>query len=264
MTPFDAIFLGLLQGVTEFLPVSSSGHLVIAQHLMKGFKQPGVLFDVMLHVGTLGAVLIYFRRDIYSIAGSFFHKASSRDKKSRRLALLIIIGTFPTALIALSFKDIFEQLFTSVSIAGVMLIITGCLLFATEWIKDPARKEGDLTIIDAVIIGIAQGIAIIPGISRSGSTIATGIFRKIDSVVAARFSFLLSIPAVLGAIFLEAKKFNQLATQDIGVYILGMLTAGLSGLLAITFLMKIIAKGRLKFFSYYCFALGGIVLLFLA
>lgn len=260
MTPFEAIFLGLLQGATEFLPISSSGHLVIAQHLIKGFNQPGVLFDVMLHVGTLGAVLIYFRKEVSLLIGSFFSRTTSQARKNRRLALLILIGTLPTAFIAISFKDTFERLFTSLFLVGAMLIVTGLLLFFSSWIKNPDKKEEDITIIDAILIGVVQGIAIIPGISRSGSTISAGIFKNIDPVVAARFSFLLSIPAILGAIFVEAKEFNQLTTNDIGIYILGTLTASLSGFVFITLLMGMIAKGRFKLFSYYCWALGGIVI----
>jgi undecaprenyl-diphosphatase len=263
LTPFEAILLGLLQGITEFLPISSSGHLVIAQHFIEGFDQPGVLFDVMLHFGTLVAVVVYFWKEVSAILGCLSFRATTDNSDSRKLILLIIAGTLPTVVIALSFKDIFEKLFTSLPTVGFMLIVTGTLLYLTKSIKNPSRGEKHLSVIDAVIIGFVQGIAIIPGISRSGSTIAAGIFRGIDPVVAARFSFLLSIPAILGATILEARGFNELTLSGMGTYMLGAFVAGVSGFLAIAALMKILMNGHLRLFSYYCWIVGGVILFFL-
>jgi len=263
VTPFEAILLGLLQGITEFLPISSSGHLVIAQHFIEGFDQPGVLFDVILHFGTLVAVVVYFRKEISAVINCLTFKATPEDSESKKLVLLIIAGTLPTVIIALAFKDIFEKLFTSLTTVGLMLIVTGTLLYFTKSIKTPDREEKDLGVIDAVIIGFVQGMAIIPGISRSGSTIAAGIFRGINPVVAARFSFLLSIPAILGAIILELRGFNELSLTSVGTYFLGAFVAGISGFMAIAALMKILMTGHLRLFSYYCWIVGGAVLFFL-
>lgn len=263
MSPFEAILLGLVQGITEFLPISSSGHLVIAQHFIEGFEQPGVLFDVMLHFGTLIAVVVYFRKDISAIISCLTFKATPENKESKKLSLLIIAGTIPTVIIALSFKDIFEKLFTSLPTVGLMLIVTGTFLYFTKSIKNPDREEKDFGVIDAVIIGFVQGMAIIPGISRSGSTIAAGIFRGINPVAAARFSFLLSIPAIIGAVILQARGFNELSLAGVGTYFLGAFVAGISGYLSIAALMKILMTGHLRFFSYYCWVVGGAVLFFL-
>lgn len=257
MSVFDAILLGIIQGLTEFLPVSSSGHLVIAQHMIKDFKQPGVLFDVMLHFGTLGAVIVYFWRDIIGILKSVINNRG----EERNLFWLIIAGTIPTGIIAILFKDTFEELFKSASAAASMLIITGVLLFISDCIKNPFRKAMNLW--DAIIIGVVQGIAIIPGISRSGSTISAGIFRKVDGETAGRFSFLLSIPAILGAVVLEAKNFSEVDRAEILPYIIGTIVAAIFGFLTIGLLMRIIRRRRLSYFAYYCWAVGLLSLLFL-
>ena len=257
MSLFDAILLGIIQGLTEFLPVSSSGHLVIAQHLIKDFRQPGVLFDVMLHFGTLGAVIVYFWRDINGILKSVIN---NRGEK-RNLFWLIIAGTIPTGIIAILFKDTFESLFKSATAASSMLLVTGVLLFISDRVKNPFRK--DMNLWDAILIGIVQGIAIIPGISRSGSTISTGIFRKIDGETAGRFSFLLSMPAILGAVVLEAKNFSEVDRAEILPYIIGTMVAALFGFLTIGFLMRIIRRRNLSYFAYYCWAVGLLSLLFL-
>lgn len=265
MSIWGGILLGIIQGLTEFLPVSSSGHLVIAQSLIKGFHQQGVLFDVMLHFGTLLAVLFFFRKDIYDILTSLLPKQWITNHGNydetfiadrRKIALLIIAGTVFTGLIGISFEDQVHRLFESVDVAAYMLLVTGCLLFLADRIKDTARGESDMNITDAIIIGIVQGMALIPGISRSGSTIAFGMFRKINGETAARFSFLLSIPAILGATILELGYIQSVSSEDLIVYAAGMITAALTGFVALKLLFFVIRKRRLGIFAYYCWLLG--------
>jgi len=252
-----AILLGLIQGVTEFLPVSSSGHLALAQHFLPGFSQPGLLFDVILHLGTMVAVVIVFRADLARLFSAPFNKSAS-GAGDRRLLLLLIAGSVPTAIIGLAFKDVVEGLFTNVSLIALMLIVTGTLLFLAERFRRPGRKEAALTFGDAIVTGIAQGVAIIPGISRSGSTIATLLFKGVDGETAARFSFLLALPAVGGAALLSLKDLEALPLGELPVYLAGAVVAMLAGLLSIRFLLQIIRRQRLIYFALYCWAVGGV------
>lgn len=249
----DAVILGAVQGVTEFLPVSSSGHLVIAQHLIKEFEQPGVLFDVILHFGTLFAIVIYFYRDIVTMLRDLFR---SNEHYSNKAAILIIAGSFPTGIIGVLFQDVFEEMFHSVRSVAVMLIITGSILFLTRLVKGNNRKK--LNILDAILIGITQGIAIIPGISRSGITISTGIFRGIDAETVGRFSFLLSIPAIMGAVVLQSRHISSLDINSLPPYLTGAFTAFLTGLLSIRLLMTVLKSGCLSRFAFYCWGVGSI------
>lgn len=257
MSIIDALIMGLVQGLTEFLPVSSSGHLVIAKHLLGGVKEPGILFEVLLHFGTLLAVLLYFRQDILSLFRAFLpsgHVSEEERADSKTLALMVIAGTLPTVVIALLFKDLFEALFTSVRIVSIMLLVTGLLLFMSDRIRLTPRKK--VGIKDALIVGTVQGMAIIPGISRSGSTIATGLFRGIKGESAATFSFLLSIPAILGAVVLNMKDIGALESVAVLPYSVGVATAAISGFFSIKLLMKVVAGRNLKFFAFYCWAVG--------
>ena len=262
---WEGILLGIIQGLTEFLPVSSSGHLVMVQSLIKGFRQPGVLFDVMLHLGTLLAVLFFLRREILDIlmslipAGWFrnFRKDcdSVQTRTRRKMALYIITGTVFTGAIGLSFEEQIHLLFTSTTTVSFMLLITGVLLFMSDRFHG-SRVEKDMNIIDSVVIGIVQGISLIPGISRSGSTIAFGIFRGLDGQTAARFSFLLSIPAILGATVLQAKYIGMVPLDDMLVYLAGMFVAAVTGFLTLRLLFFVIRKQKLSIFAYYCWILG--------
>lgn len=264
MSEIEALLLGILQGLTEFLPVSSSGHLVIAQHYMPHFKQPGVLFDALLHLGTTMAVIIYFWKDIKTLLSAFIpgRQGNNPVRIHRKIVGLIGVGTVLTGLIGVTFEDYFIRLFSSVTAASFMLLVTGCLLLAVSFIRESKRCEADLNIMDAIYIGVAQGVAIIPGISRSGATISTGIFRGIDGVVAAKFSFLLSVPAILGAVFIEWRHISLIESNEITPYVLGTLSAFVTGLLAIRFLLGIIKKNRFHIFAYYCFLVGGLSLAF--
>jgi len=262
---WEGALLGVIQGLTEFLPVSSSGHLVIVQSFIKEFQQPGVLFDVMLHFGTLLAVLVFLRREILDILISLIPVGwlrnserghdSMRAHAGRKMALYIITGTVFTGIIGLSFEERIHHLFTSATTVSFMLLITGVLLFMSDRFQG-GRVEKDMNIIDSVVIGIVQGISLIPGISRSGSTIAFGIFRGLDGEAAARFSFLLSIPAILGAVVLESKYIGTIPLDDIVVYLTGMVAAAVTGFLTLRLLLFIIRKRRLSIFAYYCWILG--------
>ena len=257
MSIVDALIMGLVQGLTEFLPVSSSGHLVIAKHLLGGVKDTGILFEVLLHFGTLLAVLFYFRQDILSLLRAFLPSSDVSDearRDSRKLAYMVIAGTIPTVVIALLFKDLFESLFTSVRVVSIMLLVTGLLLFLSDKMKITSGKK--IGAKDAIIIGTVQGLAIIPGISRSGSTIATGLFRGIKGEDAATFSFLLAIPAILGAVVLHVKDISVMESVDVLPYFVGVATAAISGFLSIKLLMKVVAGRNLKFFAFYCWIVG--------
>ena len=244
------ILLGLIQGFTEFLPVSSSGHLVIFQSLLN--LPHSIAFDVVVHLATGLAVVFYFWRDIIDL---FFNK--------RKMLLFLAVGTIFTGIIGLSFKDFFESLFTSLTVVGGFLVLTGVLILLSEWIGKGKRKLEDMNVWDAIIIGIAQGCAIAPGLSRSGTTISASLSRNLDRNLAARFSFLLSVPAIMGAGLLEAKDILEAGTTGIGAapLILGFLAAFISGLLAIKIFMHIIERTSIRVFAYYSFVIGSIIVI---
>ena len=260
MSIFHAVLLGLVQGLTEFLPVSSSGHLAIAQHFLDGFKQPGVLFDVMLHVGTMLAVIFYFRREVLRLALAPF-QSDDEAKLYRRLLVLLILGSLPTAAIGLFFKDFFISMFDRIAVVAAMLLITGFLLFLSERLRRDGRREEGLTWTDAVMVGIAQGCAVMPGISRSGATISTLLIKGVEGETAARFSFLLALPAVFGAALLSLKDVSQVAASEIPAYFLGTAAAFVVGFFSIHFLLGVIRKRRLMGFAIYCWLVGGVFLL---
>ena len=261
MTILQSIFLGIVQGLTEFLPVSSSGHLVFFQSLF-GIEEPPVFFDVMLHLGTLLAVVIYFWTDIWKIAQGI-GAALKREEKGKpevKLFLWIVLATIPTGLMGILLKDWFESLFSKPQWVGGMLLITGSVLWLTRWVNKEGRPLEQMRWFDSIIIGIAQGIAIIPGISRAGSTISTGLFLGLDRELSGKFSFLLSIPAILGATLLEFRKTN--VGQELWATLIGTAIAFGVGILSLTFLMKIIRVGKLFDFSYYCWGFGVIMIIF--
>jgi len=272
MTFVQALLLGIVQGLTEFLPISSSGHLVLVQHLF-GMHEAQLSFDVSAHVGTLAAVILFFRRDILDILGglmralreSLSHRSTSdADRPKVRLAGLILLGSVPTAAIGLALHDVADRLFASPLITGAMLLLTGGLLFATRPGRHPRTNAGrtltELTIKDALVIGLVQGLAVMPGISRSGSTIAVGILTGIQHETAARFSFLLSIPAVAGAALLVLKDALQQGAIHLPSCLLGGITAMLVGYAALALLVFLVQKGRLYLFAPYCWIVGGIAI----
>ena len=269
MTFLEAILLGILQGLTEFLPVSSSGHLVLAQQFL-GLKEPLVFFDVMLHVGTLAAVLVAYRDAIgrlviggLSALGytQFWRKPRATLNTSVELKFiwLILIGSIPTGIIAVVFKTELESFFDEVRIVSTMLILTGVILQLPRLRREKTDRldasTGELKTWHAPLIGIAQGCAITPGISRSGTTISLALFLGIPAKTAAEYSFLLSIPAILGAV---ALKIRDLGDTTIPLYIVGtgMFASFIVGYIALRFLLVILNRGKFSVFSYYCVALG--------
>ncbi|HEY5673626.1 MAG TPA: undecaprenyl-diphosphatase UppP [Malonomonas sp.] len=256
MDILHAALLGLVQGLTEFLPVSSSGHLAIAQHFLPGFEQPGLLFDVLLHAATTLAVIIFFRKDVWKLLSCFFRKdAYALD--DRHTFWMIVLGSIPTAIIGFSGKDFFEGLFENLLVIGCMLLLTAMLLIVAEKTRKDGRNLTQLKANDALLVGIVQGFAIIPGISRSGSTIACLLLRGIDGESAARFSFLLALPAVGGAMLLSLKDLDQVSGADLPAYGIGALVAFVSGLFAIRILMDVVRRKRLVGFAIYCLLVGS-------
>ena len=250
----------MVQGLTEFLPVSSSGHLVFFQSLF-GLQEPQVAFDVMLHLGTLLAVVAYFRTDISRVLlGTWaWVKGRREGEEKAKLLLWIVVASVPTGLMGILLKDWFESLFSRPKTVGLMLLVTGLLLWMTRTVGRKQKTTGEMGAVDALFIGIAQGVAIIPGISRSGATISTGLFCGLHRELAGKFSFLLSIPAILGATLL---KFREIDTgAEFGVTLIGMTVAFVIGLLSLKLLMKIIRAGKLSGFAYYCWAMGILMIL---
>lgn len=269
MTFLEAILLGILQGLTEFLPVSSSGHLVLAQQFL-GLKEPLVFFDVMLHVGTLAAVLVAYRDAIGRLAigglstlgnTQFWRQPKTTLNTSAELKFiwLILLGSVPTGIIAVVFKTQLESFFDEVRLVSVMLILTGVILqlprLRREETDTPDDAIGTLKAWHAPLIGIAQGCAITPGISRSGTTISLALFLGIPAKTAAEYSFLLSIPAILGAVALKIRDLGDTAIplHSVGA---GMLASFIVGYIALRFLLVVLNRGKFSVFSYYCVALG--------
>jgi len=255
MNYFDAILLGLIQGLTEFLPVSSSGHLVLAQHLL-GLKQEGVIFELMVHFGTLLSVLIYFRKRIAAMFAALFDRSMTAE---RRMIGYIILGTIPAVFAGFFLEDFFENAFGSPVETSVMLLVTGLLLLSTALVK---KKEGKINIPRSIIIGIGQALAIMPGISRSGSTISFGMFAGVKPVEAAEYSFLLSIPAIAGAIVLKSRELMGLQAALAGHYLVGTIFSFLSGLFAVYLLLDIIRRGKFEYFGIYCLIIGTFGLIY--
>lgn len=256
MDIIKVILLGLVQGLTEFLPVSSSGHLVLAAEVLN-FHEKGIAFEVFVHLGTLFSVLIAFRKDIQKMLVAPFQylRAKTNDEEVKNyffLDIYIICGTIPAALIGLLFKSEIESVFSNILLVISMLAVTGTLLLLSRFISP---RDENITLSKGFLIGIAQAFAILPGISRSGSTIVTGIFLGLNRENAARFSFLLALPAILGASIL---KINDLLTMGnnsipVGYLFIGTAVAFISGYLAILWLLNVVKKGKLEWFAYYCY-----------
>lgn len=260
MNLLQAIFLGLVQGLTEFIPVSSSGHLVLAQKLFGITAAEDISFEIFLHLGTLLAVFLYFYRPIWDMIKSLFiwrkDAIGESHAKNRMIILYLIIATFATGVLYLIFGDIFEAMYQLPRVVAAMLIITGVILYLSDMMKDTRIPQSNIGFIKSFLIGLAQGIAIIPGISRSGSTIAASVFCGMKRKDAAQFSFLLSIPAILGANLLSLREFQAIESAMWGKYIAGFIVSFVSGYLVIAFLIRLIQGGKLKYFSYYLWAVG--------
>jgi undecaprenyl-diphosphatase len=244
------IILGIVQGLTEFLPISSSGHLALLGGFL-GFEE-GTLMATTMHAGTLLALIVYFRQDISCIVLSPFKK----DMKYLKLLWFLILGSIPAAIFGVLLLHHIESMFDSPLIIGICLIFTGIILFISGFMR---RQRDNIRFLDVILIGVGQAIAILPGVSRSGTTISTGTFLGLGRTVSANFSFLLAIPAILGATVLEV---SSVESSSITFSLLvGTLVSFLSSLFAIRFLLGFLKKATLRPFSYYCFALGVLSIL---
>jgi undecaprenyl-diphosphatase len=267
--------MGIVQGLSEFLPISSSAHLVFTSNFYKVVKNipiaeqstQEVFLDIMLHLGTLIAVLIFFRKDVVEICKALILALKNKDFSANqaKLGLYIILGTIITIALALPFNDVANSLVFHPAFVGGLLILTGGVLFYSEYLSKKKSQSNEIDLKKSLLIGLAQGIAVLPGFSRSGWTIATGLFLGLDRKTSARYSFLLSIPIILGASMVyplikidvkEALTYNWVAI------ILGTIVSGIVGYLCIKYFMKFISKFSLNIFGYYCVIIGVLTLVF--
>ncbi|MEA4925563.1 MAG: undecaprenyl-diphosphate phosphatase [Syntrophomonadaceae bacterium] len=253
MTIWHAIVLGMVQGFTEFIPVSSSGHLIIFQYIL-GIQENPLAFDLLVDVGTLAALFIALRHDIVSIIKKPFSK----------ITCLIIVGCIPAGLIGYYLQPLLDQAWDSLLMVGIGLIVTGVILKFSDIVAHNGlnmKDEFDTTYGNALFIGLMQCIAIIPGISRSGFAIVAGLVAGLDRNFAARYSFLLSIPVILGAALVQIKDASSLAlTGSVLPYAAGLLTAAVTGFVAIKIIIKVVSEGRISIFSYYCWLVGTLAI----
>ena len=267
---FKAILLGIIQGLAEFLPISSSGHLKLAQYFLHTEEAAGSEFDIFLHLGTLVAVLIYFRKEIWALCISLFKLKNNLDNQvhyhNRLWILYLGLSTATTLVFYLVFQDWLDKLFDKPNplIIALMLSITGLIVFISDKVKNCRIPAFSMGFIRSVIIGLGQGIAIIPGISRSGTTIAVSLFCGIKRKDAARYSFLLSTPAILGANLKELSSFKELQSSELAIYLAGFVSAAVVGYAVISLLISFIQNSKLKYFSYYCWALALVTVLIVA
>jgi undecaprenyl-diphosphatase len=269
LSVLQAIVLAILQGVTEFLPVSSSGHLVLAQELLNLHDKQMMAFDVFVHFGTLMSVVFVFWKDIREILRSFIKAFSTMKlqeeyvhKKHFRLGIAILVGSLPAGVVGVLYRHEIEAAFTDPKLVAMNLVITGLILFLTRLARPVEGKK--IGIVSSFIIGLAQMVAILPGISRSGSTMSTAMYLKIPPVRAARFSFLLSIPAIAGASLLEGYRIYKYGSS-LGILplLIGTAVSAIAGYFAIMILLKIMEKGKFSWFSVYCLTVGILGILFI-
>lgn len=254
VTEIDILILALIQGLTEWLPVSSSGHLVIMEKIL-GLNLP-LIYNITLHIGTLIVVLTFFRRDLINIIKALIrHNFYSEEGK---FAVFIIIGSIPIAISGFLLYDFFKSLFSNLLTVGLALLITGCVLFFSEKKIGYKKMDG----FDSLFIGLAQAITIIPGISRSGLTVSAALLRKIDKTTTFRYSFLLSVPAIIGATIIEVKEFS-IINVDIILLFLGLITSMIVGYVSLIFLRRMILNEKIHLFAYYCWAIGIAIILFI-
>jgi undecaprenyl-diphosphatase len=265
MTWIEAAILGLVQGLTEFLPVSSSGHLVLGKHIL-GIEgsETGILFEVLVHFGTALSIITVYRKDLVSLLFGFFsaavkpasYRASWNENQDFRISLFILLTMIPTGIVYVLFKDGLEALFSDPQTTSFMLIVTGIMLLLTRLRKNP---DGENSPLKALAIGCAQSLAMIPGISRSGSTICTAIYLNVESKKAADFSFLMLLPVVLGATVLKIGEVaSATSSAPWGILMLGTAVSFVSGIVAIKMVLGFVRSGRLHYFAFYCFLVGGL------
>lgn len=264
----ESVVLGLVQGLTEFLPVSSSGHLALLQHFFGVRSDSVMIFTVMLHVGTLVSVFIMYRSDIWILIKELFLTIKDlftgkglrlQERPMRKLGVMIIVATIPTTVMGLGLNKFFEALNTNIPAIGIAWIVTGFLLFFADRTGDGSRNIEKMNFRNGVFIGVMQGIAICPGISRSGSTMVGGLLTGLEREFAVKFAFLISIPTILGAAVLEipqALNATASGSMEAGPMLAGIVVAAVSGVLAIKAMIKVVVAQKLKYFSYYVWALG--------
>jgi len=241
--------------MTEFLPISSSGHLVIAQHLFGLGGAENLTFDILLHVATLFAVVVYMRRDLAALVAGVL-----RDRKQTRIALYLLLAMVPTGIIGLGIRKGIESAFETPAFVGAMLLVTGTMLFVAPRLSRARLGLEGIRGRQALSIGVGQGIAALPGISRSGTTICAAMLVGVQAEAAARFSFLLSIPAILAATALDMRNITNIASAELPPVLVGMGAAFVVGLASIAVLMRLARRGKFDPFAYYCWALGGLTL----
>ena len=257
------MILGAVQGVTEFIPVSSSGHLVLLQQLFKDFEQPGILFDVFLHFATFLAVAVYFRQKVKTLILAFLGLFLTRHRvtyyNNKVILWCIVIASIPTAIIGYMMEGIVEKMFSSTTIVGYALIATSLLLI----LSDKMKCDGKINSLKAFVIGIIQGISIIPGISRSGSTISFALFMNVKREDAAEFSFILSMPAIIGALCLQIRNIGEVDPYTFYIYSIGMIIAFCTGLFSIYIVLQLVKKANFKIFALYCLIVGIYTIVFI-
>ncbi len=275
MDLIQTILMGIVQGLSEFLPISSSAHLVFTSNFYKVFKgieivqesNQEVFLDIMLHLGTLIAVLIFFRKDIMNIVKALYFGLKNKDYSSKdfKTGIYIMLGTVITVLIAFPLNEVAEFLVFKPAVVGGLLIFTGCLLLFSEWFGKRIKDKKDITLKSSVLIAIAQGLAALPGFSRSGLTIATGLLSGHDRKTAAEYSFLLSIPIILGASMvypLIKIDFAEVVTYNWTAIIAGTIVSAIVGYLCIKYFLKFVSRFSLGIFGYYCLFMGIITAVF--
>lgn len=256
--------MGIIQGLTEFLPISSSGHLVLYQHFLgkQGEMNSDISLEVFLHLGSLLAVIIYFRRDILELMSSLLHWKSSLDAnrhlRNRMVIIYLLIATLVTGITYYFTGDKIKAVFSQPLLVAVFLFVTGILVFTSDLVKLTEIPMSGMGLIRSIIIGLGQGFAMLPGISRSGTTIATSLFCGIKRSDAARFSFLLSIPAILAANLSEFDTLGSLRSNQLAAYLTGALAAFVSGYLVISVLLRLIQSARLRYFAFYCWFIAAL------
>ncbi|MCL2377254.1 MAG: undecaprenyl-diphosphate phosphatase [Defluviitaleaceae bacterium] len=253
MTLLEAIILGIVQGLAEFLPISSSGHLALGQ-LLFGIEDNNMAFIIVVHIGTLIPVVIVYRQAIWELIKKPFQK----------MTYLLILATVPAAIVAIFFEDAIEAALGSLGFLAVGFIVTGAVLIATDRLRKTTKRSDEITYLDALLIGVAQAVAVFPGISRSGSTITAALSRGINREDAAKFVFLMSIPAILGALLMQILHVvrGNILLEDLNFVTLGagFLASALSGYLAINFMLAAIKKAKLSYFAYYVLTLAAAII----
>ena len=273
MSYIEAILLGLAQGLAEFLPISSSGHLALLQYFFNVEADKVVLFTVLLHVGTLVSVFIAYWKDIWKLIvelgltfKDIFTGKGLRlgERPVRKLGVMIIVATIPTGIMGICFNDFFESLYLSIVSIAIGLIFTGFIMFTAERMSASNKGIREMKFRDAVAVGIMQGIAICPGVSRSGSTLVGGLASGLDRKFAVKFAFLISIPSILGSVVLELPEAVKAGIDPsvVGPILAGMVVAAVSGLFAIKAMIKLVSNKKLSYFSYYVWIIAGLVLLY--